>query len=377
MALYNPPEGYLYDNNSGLYYSQVVTQDELGNINQVVTWFDANTGQYSQNVYPVQRNTGYDNVRENVVRQQNDFGKKAMMQGKELSQKAKKQGKELGSKAKVYANHASDNIRREASSINKTIKANSKANMKNAGLAYTYINANLEAGEPNFMWKIFFTVKDYMNNSPLWLKIAICLVISVLDIIRITIVGFDNESSAPVFMLLAFVAIPFGVMNFIDLKRKYGVPLKQLQPSFVLIICGSFMIAPAFYGNAIGGNTFRKLWGMRGPVPIIVWYLMAVAAFAIMTLAMNRKFKKYKVPRVELMMTVTVMTLLSFFVGILTLWAILIVVMIGIVLFFVPMLFKAGMSSGSSYTVTHREEHVEGYDYFGNKVYDSRYDDSY
>lgn len=42
---------------------------------------------------------------------------------------------------------------------------------------------------------------------------------------------------------------------------------------------------------------------------------------------------------------------------------------------FVPMLFQAGMSSGQSYIVTHKEEFVEGYDYFGNIAYDSRYDD--
>ena len=398
MALYNPPDGYLYDSNSGLYYSQVVAQDEMGNISQIVTWFDANTGQYSQNVYPVQgtavssstthangdarrtstprgTSNSADKQHSESTRRNRELYARAITQGKDVSERAKRQGKELGTRAKVYADRAGKNMRREVSNINSTIKSNARANAKHAGVAYTYINANLMPDEPNFMWNIFFKVKEYMNNSPLWLKIVVCLIIAVLDIIRITIVGFDNESSAPVFMILAFVAIPFGVMDFIDLKRKYGVPLKQLQPSFALVICGSLMIAPAFYGNAVFVRTFKKIWAMSGPAPIIIWYVMAVAAFAIMTLAMSRKFRKYNVPKVELMMTVTVMTLLSFFVGILTLWAILIVVMIAIVLFFVPMLFQAGMSSGQSYTATHKEEYVEGYDYFGNKVYDSRYDD--
>ena len=395
MALYNPPDGYLYDSNSGLYYSQVVAQDEMGNISQIVTWFDANTGQYSQNVYPVKgsaisSSTTYTNgdakrtstpggtsnrAYSESSRKNGERYERGKTQRKNVSENVKRQGKELGTRTKVYADRVRKSIRKEASNIDSIIKSNARTNAKHAGLAYTYINANLTPDEPNFMWNIFFKVKEYMNNSPLWLKIVVCLIIAVLDIIRITIVGFDNESSAPVFMILAFVAIPFGVMDFIDLKRKYGVTLKQLQPSFVLVICGSFMIAPAFYGNAVFVRTFKKIWAMSGPAPIIIWYVMAVAAFAIMTLAMSRKFRKYNVPKVELMMTVTVMTLLSFFVGILTLWAILIVVMIAIVLFFVPMLFQAGMSSGQSYTATHKEEYVEGYDYFGNKVYDSRYDD--
>lgn len=50
---YMPPEGYLLDSNTGLYYTQVIAQDELGNQSQVVTWFNPETGEYSQNVYPI------------------------------------------------------------------------------------------------------------------------------------------------------------------------------------------------------------------------------------------------------------------------------------------------------------------------------------
>lgn len=53
MAQYNPPEGFLYDGNSGLYYTQIIARDENGTDKQVVTWFDAETGQYSQEVYPI------------------------------------------------------------------------------------------------------------------------------------------------------------------------------------------------------------------------------------------------------------------------------------------------------------------------------------
>ncbi len=55
MANYLPPEGFAPDQRTGLYYSQVITQDENGNVFQVVTWFNPETGEYSRNVYPVNR----------------------------------------------------------------------------------------------------------------------------------------------------------------------------------------------------------------------------------------------------------------------------------------------------------------------------------
>ncbi len=59
MTPYNPPEGYLYDDNSGLYYSQIIAADENGTESQIVTWFDVQTGEYSQEVYPIDENTNY------------------------------------------------------------------------------------------------------------------------------------------------------------------------------------------------------------------------------------------------------------------------------------------------------------------------------
>lgn len=59
MANYNPPDDYLYDENSGLYYTQIIATDENGIESQVVTWFDAESGQYSQEVYPIDENTTF------------------------------------------------------------------------------------------------------------------------------------------------------------------------------------------------------------------------------------------------------------------------------------------------------------------------------
>ena len=53
MAKYQAPEGYVLDSNTGLYYTQVIGEDAAGNKSQVVTWFNADTGEYRQDVYPV------------------------------------------------------------------------------------------------------------------------------------------------------------------------------------------------------------------------------------------------------------------------------------------------------------------------------------
>ncbi len=53
MALYQPPEGFQYDPNTGYYYKQVIAQNDAGQTMQVVTWFNADTGKYRQDTYPV------------------------------------------------------------------------------------------------------------------------------------------------------------------------------------------------------------------------------------------------------------------------------------------------------------------------------------
>lgn len=57
MAKYSPPEGYLFDKNTGLYYSQVIAKNQDGVTCQIVTWFNAETGEYSRNIYPVNCDT--------------------------------------------------------------------------------------------------------------------------------------------------------------------------------------------------------------------------------------------------------------------------------------------------------------------------------
>ncbi len=51
MAKYLAPEGYLYDEKSGLYYSQNIEVDLDGNRTQNVLWFNAETGEYTKAQY--------------------------------------------------------------------------------------------------------------------------------------------------------------------------------------------------------------------------------------------------------------------------------------------------------------------------------------
>jgi hypothetical protein len=53
MAKYQAPEGYVLDPNTGLYYTQVIAEDDKGAKSKVVTWFNADTGEYRQDVYPI------------------------------------------------------------------------------------------------------------------------------------------------------------------------------------------------------------------------------------------------------------------------------------------------------------------------------------
>ena len=52
MAVYQAPEGYRYDENTGLYFNQIRANDENGNPVRIVTWFNADTGEYTREFYP-------------------------------------------------------------------------------------------------------------------------------------------------------------------------------------------------------------------------------------------------------------------------------------------------------------------------------------
>ena len=59
MSNYQVPEGFLYDKKSGLYYSITEAVDSTGKLSRVLTWFDAESGTYDQEVYPVTEQEGH------------------------------------------------------------------------------------------------------------------------------------------------------------------------------------------------------------------------------------------------------------------------------------------------------------------------------
>lgn len=59
MEKYYSPEGYILDVNTGLYYSQVIAEGADGVEVRCVTWFNADTGEYSQYEYPMDTDTDY------------------------------------------------------------------------------------------------------------------------------------------------------------------------------------------------------------------------------------------------------------------------------------------------------------------------------
>ena len=67
MAKYQAPEGYVLDSNTGLYYTQVIAEDAAGNKSQVVTWFNADTGEYRQDVYPVKGSEEYKRIKQKLM----------------------------------------------------------------------------------------------------------------------------------------------------------------------------------------------------------------------------------------------------------------------------------------------------------------------
>ncbi len=52
MQRYYAPEGFVYDDNTGLYYKSDIVTEENGQQTLWITWFDAQSGEYSQYSYP-------------------------------------------------------------------------------------------------------------------------------------------------------------------------------------------------------------------------------------------------------------------------------------------------------------------------------------
>lgn len=109
MTKYNPPEGYVFDTNTGLYYSQVIAKNQKGVTCQIVTWFNAKTGEYSRNIYPVNGHVKTEEANKNVtkrVQEKNYSTSKTRQKPKHNTEKTKQKSTP---KSKVFFNE-SENI---------------------------------------------------------------------------------------------------------------------------------------------------------------------------------------------------------------------------------------------------------------------------
>ncbi|MCR4656518.1 MAG: hypothetical protein K5770_09860 [Lachnospiraceae bacterium] len=100
MAVYRAPEGYQYDDNTGLYYTQVMAADASGSSFRVVTWFNPDTGEYDQQIYPLgsEKAGGFkQGISERAGRLERGISEKAGTPAREIS------GKPLTKKALIPA----------------------------------------------------------------------------------------------------------------------------------------------------------------------------------------------------------------------------------------------------------------------------------
>ncbi|MBO4808634.1 MAG: hypothetical protein J5537_06285 [Lachnospiraceae bacterium] len=79
MAKYQPPVGYEYDPNTGLYFNQVRAVDENGQNVRVITWFNADTGEYTRDIYPDGVNNAANNYDQQGAHVNGNKAKKAII----------------------------------------------------------------------------------------------------------------------------------------------------------------------------------------------------------------------------------------------------------------------------------------------------------
>lgn len=396
MSRYQAPQGFKFDSQTGLYYSCILAADMAGNQSQVVTWFNAESGQYSQNVYPLsaqyQRSvspqvnrSASPSINSPVSTQakrpapppihRGEFrgtaGNVSKASGYSSANRRQIITSELRDKGKVAMGRASEGIKGATAGISAQMAENARRNAKQEGLAYIAVDKNGNQTEPHFFRKLFYAAKRFINNAPWWLILAVVGVFFIIDVIRTLIWGFDVQQFFPLILIFLFPAIPCTIMHFRDMKHKYGVKFKETIPTIPLALCGMLSVFPAVCLSF----SLPLILLFEGPAPLSVflWYLcMALASF-FMYLIVKRRFKKYNLPVFELRMTMVLLSLISVIAGIAALWAIAVVMIIALVLFLIPMLLDASATPSTSTTSTY-ETHTEGYDQWGNKVYDSRYD---
>lgn len=346
MANYLPPEGYEFDSNSGLYYTQVIANDAAGNQVQVVTWFNTESGEYTQNTYPIQGSQ----VAQTVTPA--GFAGKAAAFSREGAPEVKQ---DLFEKAKGIFSKASEDLRNATAGISTGYE--DAAVGEDAYAFYAY-DKNGNPKEPGIIRKLLYAFKKFVNKCPLWLKFAPLMVLMLIDII-VAVAKPDETQDFRSSLFLGFICIPFLIVHLIDLKRKYGAkPLMVVRP-IVLCIIGILMMPSVI---AVSFGLMKDAWLQPGLVPVFLWYFVVAIAYVMTYFMVKGRFAKIGLPTVELWTTAILVGMGAMWIGVLAMWIIALIIFVVTFVIIGPFVLKMALSEP-----TYVDSKGRVYDQFGSR----------
>jgi hypothetical protein len=372
MANYLPPEGYEFDSNSGLYYTQVIANDEAGNQVQVVTWFNADSGEYTQNTYPIQGSQVAQTVTPaGYVGKAAAFSRDGAPEVKQagaglggfasnfntgdLGAKASEFGKDIAGKAKGIFGKASEDLRNATAGISTGYE--DAAVGEDAYAFYAY-DKNGNPKEPGIIRKLLYAFKKFVNKCPLWLKFAPLMVLMLIDII-VAVAKPDETQDFRSSLFLGFICIPFLIVHLIDLKRKYGAkPLMVVRP-IVLCIIGILMMPSVI---AVSFGIMKDAWLQPGLAPVFLWYFVVAIAYVMTYFMVKGRFAKIGLPTVELWTTAILVGMGAMWIGVLAMWIIALIIFVVTFVIIGPFVLKMALSEP-----TYVDSKGRVYDQFGSR----------
>lgn len=186
--------------------------------------------------------------------------------------------------------------------------------------------------------------------------------------------NFNRTCVITQFML---VAIPFAVIQNERLKRKYHTKLLSIGNPFVMGVSGVVMLIPIFLGKLIPIKFFKWLWHSDTTLFLSVpaYGLCLLIGYLIISKSVEKTMKKCEFPLYEIKLTTVLLYFVCGWIGALIAWGLLLAI-ICVALVIVYMIFVGGLTSGGKTAYKNEQIHTwtEGYDEFGDKVYDSRED---
>ena len=389
MALYTAPPGYEFDQNTGLYYTQVLAEDADGKRSQVVTWFDADTGSYSQNVYPVSE-AGYGDQAEEIpdgyigkaagfsrnapVREydsrnglQEKFEERASAVGRDAAEKVSAFGQGVAGKMSAFGQDAAEKaggwIRKlqEAQQDEDALYYLDDSYDEEDYYAYTAYDKNGEPMPVGIIRRPLYAVKRFINRCPLWMKFIPLAVLMLIDIILV-IIKPEAVSEVRCSVLLGFIAIPFTIIHLTDLKRKYEAKALMIVQPVLLVVIGLLMMPSVI---AVSFGIMKDIWLKPGAGPVFLWYLCVALGYALTYFMVRKRFQKISLPEAELWITVILIGMASMWVGVLAMWILALVIFVITIVVIVPLMLKFALSNDN---VVYRDRSGRLYDEFGNRI---------